>query len=174
MALHTIVQCISRKYTHEFLMNFFLALCLVLTCHQERGTIHSGETPLMIASRGGHVDIVRLLIEAKAQVNIQKEVWLLLPPQNTTSSYKCKNIVEGVGKHAAFCVFNTICLTQDGATPLWIASQEGHSDTVNTLIRNGANINQPRNVGRGLTYGILILYVHHLFLSHRLVQHLCT
>ena len=45
------------------------------TCHQERGTKHSGETPLMIASRGGHVDIVRLLIEAKAQVNTQKEVW---------------------------------------------------------------------------------------------------
>ena len=57
---------------------------------------------------------------------------------------------------------------------LYIASQNGHSDTVNTLIRNGANINQPLNVGRGLTYGTLILYVHHLFLSHRMVEHLCT
>ena len=34
---------------------------------------------------------------------------------------------------------------------------------MNTLIRNGANINQPRNVVRGLTYGALVLYVHHLF-----------
>ena len=66
-----------------------------------------------------------------------------------------------------------ISLTQTSATPLLIASQEGHSDTVNTLIRNGADINQPVNVGKGLTYGTLILYVHHLFLSHRLAQHLC-
>ena len=68
---------------------------------------------------------------------------------------------------------HSVCssLTQDGATPLHIASEEGHSDIVNTLIRNGANINQPKNVGRGLTYGTLSLYVHH---SHRMVQHLCT
>ena len=50
-------------------------MTIMSTCHQESGTIHSGETPLMIASRGGHVDIVRLLIETKAQVNTQKEVW---------------------------------------------------------------------------------------------------
>ena len=52
-----------------------------------------------------------------------------------------------------------IPLTQDGATPLYVASQEGQSDIVSTLIRNGADINQPRKVGRGLTYGTLILYV---------------
>ena len=63
---------------------------------------------------------------------------------------------------------------QDGLTPLFVASQEGHSDVVDVLVKNGVNINQPRNVGRGLTYDKLILYVHHLFLSHRLVQHLCT
>ena len=63
---------------------------------------------------------------------------------------------------------------QDGASPLFIASQEGQSEVVDVLVKNGVDINQPRNVGRGLTYGTLILYVHHLFLSHRLVQHLCT
>ena len=61
---------------------------------------------------------------------------------------------------------------QNEASPLFLASQEGHSEVVDVLVKNGADINQPRNVGR--TYGTLILYVHHLFLSHRMVQHLCT
>ena len=37
-------------------------------------------------------------------------------------------------------------LTQDGTTPLFIASERGHSDVVNVLIRNGADINLARNV----------------------------
>ena len=63
---------------------------------------------------------------------------------------------------------------QNGSSPLFIASQEGHSEVVDVLVKNGADINQPMNVGRVLTYGTLILYVHHLFLSHRMVQHLYT
>ena len=34
-----------------------------------------------------------------------------------------------------------IPLTQDGATPLYIASHEGHSDVVNILMRNRSDIN---------------------------------
>ena len=34
-----------------------------------------------------------------------------------------------------------IPLTQDGATLLYVASEKGHSDIVNILIRNGADIN---------------------------------
>ena len=37
-------------------------------------------------------------------------------------------------------------LTQSGMTPLFIASQNGHSDVVNILIRNGADVNMAEEV----------------------------
>ena len=43
--------------------------------------------------------------------------------------------------HLLFLVY-----IQTGATPLYIACQQGHSDTVDTLIQNGADINQPKKV----------------------------
>ena len=39
-----------------------------------------------------------------------------------------------------------ICLVQDGVTPLFFASQEGHSDVVNLLISHGANVDKSREV----------------------------
>ena len=37
-------------------------------------------------------------------------------------------------------------VTQEGVTPLNIASQNGHTDVVDTLIRAGASVNQARMV----------------------------
>ena len=41
-----------------------------------------------------------------------------------------------------------IPFTQTGGTPLYIASEKGHSDVVNILIKNRADINLARNVWR--------------------------
>ena len=58
------------------------------------------------------------------------------------------------------CFLST--LLQTGASPLYTACQEGHSDVVDVLLKNGADINQANNVGKRPCYGALILY---LFLS---------
>ena len=42
-----------------------------------------GTTPLMTASFEGHADIVQSLIEAKAQVNTQEEVYTYAVPKKT-------------------------------------------------------------------------------------------
>ena len=48
-------------------------------------------------------------------------------------------------------------LSQDGATPLFIASQNGHSETVQLLLSRGANINLPRKVD---VLPNIFLYLH--------------
>ena len=80
-------------------------------------TKQGGWTPLMVASFEGHDDIVRMLIEAKARINIQDEVC-------------CSDKLK---------ILCNLYLLQCGSTPLYIASQNGHNDAVNTLLQNGAD-----------------------------------
>ena len=96
----------------------------------------------------------------------------------------------------------TIPLTQDGATPLYMASQKGHSDVVNILISNGADVNIAKEVMHSavvITFIVtcylakhshlrkiyhtcniyMYVYTHHNMcmtghISHRMVQHLCS
>ena len=92
--------------------------------------IQNGASPLHIASQEGHSKVVDVLVKNGADIN---------KPTNV-----------GRGYIDSFCMFITnSSYKQNGATPLYRASQEGHSDTVATLIRKGAKINQPRNVGGG-------------------------
>ena len=59
---------------------YYLFNCSFVRCH----ALQYGRTPLMAASFEGHVDIVRVLIEAKAQINTLDEVcYILLQPENT-------------------------------------------------------------------------------------------
>ena len=53
--------------------------------------------------------------------------------------------------HYSTFIHVIIPLTQDGATPLFIASQHGHSDVVNTLIRTGAGVNMAKKVRKILS-----------------------
>ena len=65
---------------------------------------------------------------------------------------QCREGVNLWYTHSVHVCLSVIPLTQNSATPLYIASCNGHSDTVNTLIRNGADIN--------LTYKVLYTTIH--------------
>ena len=51
--------------------------------------------------------------------------------------------------HCSYDVFAgyvQVFLPQDGVTPLYVASQNGHSETVTILLRNGAGVNMADDV----------------------------
>ena len=73
------IQVIS---CHQVIFYHTLAVCMFVLIIPQ-----GGRTPLMTASFEGHVDIVRALIEARAQVNTRKEVWLLLPPETHCTTH---------------------------------------------------------------------------------------
>ena len=61
---------------NTYLTTIHAGICLLYIYSKFLISIHSqnGGTPLLIASFNGCVDIVRLLVEAKAQLNVQEEV----------------------------------------------------------------------------------------------------
>ena len=90
----------------------------------------------MTASFEGHVDIVRTLIEAKAQVNTQKEVWLLLPPETHCTTHHTVLLYIAVLGELTVCFY-----PQDGWTALHMAAQEGKIDVVRLLTEAKAHTN---------------------------------
>ncbi len=67
------------SYTHSTTFSsvfscFVIHLCSLLCCVYQRG-----DTPLMEACRGGHLPVVQMLLDEKANVNIKSNVsWLLI------------------------------------------------------------------------------------------------
>ena len=65
--------------------------------------------------------------------------------------YDCSRLISlcTIMSHLTFsCISlcHTFSYTQDGATPLYVACQNGHKQTVDVLLKNGANVNRTRTV----------------------------
>ena len=95
------------------------------TSSHVQNTVHylsqDGATPLFKASQKGHSDTVTILITSGANINIPAEV------------YTCRLTIH--------IVYDGLLMTQDGTTPLFMASQNGHIDVVSILLRNNADVN---------------------------------
>ena len=88
--------------------------------------IQDGETALMRASYNGHTEVVKVLVEAKADLNITDKVNLIINYLLTlTIDVYCDNC------------FIFISL-QDGHTALVDAATEGHTSIVKILVDHGA------------------------------------
>jgi len=69
-------MCIDRvAVLHSLHMTCTIILMYVSGDRCTLFTVQNGPTPLMIASSNGHVDVVRALIEAHADIHSQDKVW---------------------------------------------------------------------------------------------------
>jgi len=97
-----------------------------------------GATPLMIASRNGHGDIVEMLLAKGAKVNATINMGRL-GSVGPTSSYELSHIIFITLPLIYRDLIKTNCL--NGVTALMIASNHGHGKIVEMLLAKGAKVN---------------------------------
>lgn len=103
-----------------------------------------GATPLYIASKDGHLDVIKALIEKSANIDAANTSGLTPLHIATRNGYL--DVVNALIEKGA----NINATEARGITPLHMAAQNGHFDVVNALIEKGANINAAR-IDNGVT-----------------------
>eukprot|EP00435_Cladocopium_sp_Y103_P074923 s57_g52.t1 len=98
-----------------------------------------GKTPLHHAARNGHLQIIRLLLEAGAEIDVRDATparWtpLLLAASNGRAG--SVHLLFEAGSDANMSTFDR------GAAPLHFAAQNGHVKVVELLISSGADSNK--------------------------------
>ena len=96
----------------------------------------SGVPALMWAANNGHTQVVKLLLERRADVNVKKidtGVTALMMASHEGHTEVVKLLLD---KGADVNVKDT-----DGVTALWMASQKGHTEVVKLLLAQGADVN---------------------------------
>jgi len=101
-----------------------------------------GETPLHLAAKWGHKEIVALLLANRADVNAKTE------SGDTPLHYAAENGEDDVAALLLVSHAEVDSRNKWGQTPLHWAAQDGHKDMVSLLLDNGAQVNARDNHGQ--------------------------
>jgi ankyrin repeat protein len=98
------------------------------------GHVEAGSTPLLVASERGHLDVVRALIAAGADVNANVVIgWKPLQVASADGNLGMVTALIAAGADVNADI--------DGDTPLQVASEQGHLGVVAALTAAGADVN---------------------------------
>lgn len=98
-------------------------------------------TPLMLAAQRGHDEIVKLLVEAGADVNAKDRASALDEGRQTPLHRACAAGRLSTAKLLLELGANPDCLSQSGWTPLYLALSSKNADLAICLLEHGANPN---------------------------------
>jgi ankyrin repeat protein len=101
-----------------------------------------GYTPLHAAAEGGHAGLVKLLLKAKADVNLAS-LEIGVTPLHAATERKHINIINLLLEAGA----NVNAYQNRIGTPLHIAAYAGDASIVTLLLRAGADVKAPNPVG---------------------------
>ena len=96
-----------------------------------------GIAPIHLASLGGHTEVMKLLLDHKADVNASRHTDGSTP-LHTAAQYGHTEVVKMLLDHKAY--MDAKC-TDDGSTPLYIAAWTGHTEVVKLLLDHKADVN---------------------------------
>ena len=98
-----------------------------------RSATDEGLTPLHAAAQGGHAGVVRVLVEARADVNAREKkqgvIPLFVAARDGTAAAVAALVSAGADVRAT---------TEGGFTALHAAAERGDQSIVQVLLRNGA------------------------------------
>ena len=130
------------------------------------GRTVQGHSPLTLAAREGHLNVVNALILAGAELDLR--AWTLGARAQVRSNrrdfsrHSRERFVnaDSSGPQSRFMAERTLSrsswVLRDGKTALMLASQHGHRDIVKALIKAGANVHASSGgeivTGSGLSY----------------------
>ena len=98
-------------------------------------------TPLHLASRMGHLEVARLLVEHGADVTVENQYGRT--PLHWAVQDGGSDVVRFLVEHGA----DVTVQDYDGSTPLHWAAREGSVDVVRLLVKHGANVTVQDNNG---------------------------
>ena len=94
-------------------------------------------TSLYIAAQAGHVEIVEMLLAAKADIHSRDDKGMT-PLHGAASNGRAQTLEYLISSGA-----DIGAVSKQGATPLYLAAKNGHTEVIRALIAAGANENMP-------------------------------
>jgi ankyrin repeat protein len=125
----------------------------------------NGSSALWVAAQNGFADVVQVLLDAKADLESKDDSEQLSPLG--IASYSGKMDVVNVLLAASA---NTESTDKTGATPIWLAAQQGHGDVVAALIKGGAKVDATSDAVGGITPLFIAAHAGHISTVDNLLQ----